>query len=278
MNKPLGVQWLAVMGLVAVVLAAMPGAIAAGDGVHFVYEFNEGYVQQHKVGFKQQMFFGNFSRSAMVDMEVTEKCVGVTEEGLFEMELVFDKVEASIMMFDKMQDSNIGENLTGQTISFTVDKFGETNDVRAVGYIDAWSQMEQLVTEIANQFYVYLPDEDHAEGENWERTDERDENGMNITESWEYKFEKVDEVRGRKCAKVKAEVEFGIGGIAVTPSGDFNMEGEGDGDYEFFFDWAEKLVVKMKGSIEVKSDMTPVSGTGDEIESNIIYEIERELL
>jgi len=278
MNKPTDIRWLVVLGLAVAALVAVPSGVPAEDGVLFAYEFAKGYVQQHKVNFKQEMFWGSFSRSSIVDMEITEKCVGVTEDGLFEIELVFDKVEASVMMFDRMQESGIGESLTGQTITYTVDKFGETNDVRALGYIEAWSQIEQLVTEIANQFYVFLPAEDHAEGDKWEHTDERDEDGMNITENWEYEFKKAEQVKGRDCAKVKAEVAFGIGGIATTPGGDFNMDGEGDGDYEFFFDAAEKLVVKMKGSIEVKSDLVPVSGSGEEIESTIIYEIVRELL
>jgi hypothetical protein len=259
-------------------MVAAPSGTPADEGIHFEYGFGEGYVQQHKVEFKQEMFWGSFSRSAMFDMEVTEKCVGVTEDGSFEIELKFDKVDASVMMFDKLQDSNMGESLTGQAISYTIDKFGETNDVRAVGYIEAWGQIEQLVTEIANQLYVYLPSQSHAEGDKWEYTDERDEDGMNITENWEYEFEKLEQAKGRDCAKIKAEVEFGIGGIASTPGGDFNMDGEGDGDYEFFFDGSEKLVVKMKGSIEVKSDMNPVSGSGETIESTIIYEIKRELL
>ena len=278
MNRQICAGWLVILGMVIAVLIATPTGVPAGDGVHFEYKFGEGYVQQYKVNFKQEMFWGSFSRSAIIDMEITEKCTGVTEEGLFQMELVFDKVEASIMMFDRMQDSAIGENLTGQAITFTVDKNGETNDVRAVGYIESWGQMEQMVTEIANQFYVYLPAEDHGEGEEWERTDERDENGMNITENWVYKFDKMEEAKGRNCAKVKAKVEFGVGGVATTPGGDFNMDGEGDGEYEFLYDPAESQIVKMKGSIEVKSDMTPVSGTGDEIESTIVYEIQKELL
>jgi hypothetical protein len=270
--------WLVVLALMAVALGAAPTTTLAGDGVLFEYGFEEGYVQQHKVEFKQEMFWGSFSRSAMFDMEITEKCVGVTEDGLFQMEVTFDKVEASIMMFDQMQDSKMGESLTGQSISFTVDKFGETNDVRAIGYIEGWNQLEQLVTEITNQLYVYLPSQPHVEGDKWEFTDERDEEGMNITENWEYEFKEMDEARGRNCAKVEAEVEFGIGGIASTPGGDFSMDGEGDGDYEFYFDGTEKLIVKLKGSIEVKSDMNPVSGSGDTIESTIIYEINRELL
>jgi len=278
MTKLAGIRLLIVIGLAAAAIATAPGGTPAQDGVLFEYEFEEGYVQQHKVGFKQEMFWGTFSRSAMFDMEITEKCVGVTEDGVFEMELVFDKVEASVMMFDRMQDSGMGEGLSGQAISYTVDKFGETNDVGAIGYIESWAQVEQLVTEIANQLYVYLPSQAHAEGDKWEFTDERDEDGMNITENWEYEFKEVSQAKGRDCAKVKAEVEFGVGGIASTPGGDFTMEGEGDGKYEFFFDGSEKLIVKLKGSIEVKSDMVPVSGSGDTIESTIIYEINRELL
>jgi hypothetical protein len=278
MEKATCIRWIAILGLAAAVLVAGPDVAPAGDGVHFEYTFEKGYIQQHKVKFKQEMFWGSYSRSAIVDMEVTEKCLGVTEDGRFEMELVFDKVETSIMMLDRLQESRIGESLTGQAIDYTVDESGAVRDVRAVGYIESWSQIEQLVTEIANQFYVYLPAEDHSPGQKWEHTDERDENGMNVTENWEYEFDKMEEQMGRECAKVKAEVEFGIGGVASTPGGDFNMDGEGDGKYEFYFDGTEKMIVKMKGSIEVKSDMIPLSGDGETVESTINYEIERELL
>lgn len=278
MKTTVGSHRIIVLGLVIAAVLVTAVVSPAQDGIRFEYVFKEGYVQQHKVFFKQQMFFGNFSRSAMVDLEVTEKCVGVTEDGAFQMELVFDKVEASIMMFDRLQDSGMDEALTGQSISFTLDKYGETNDVRAVGYIETWDQIQQMVREMANQLYVYLPAEAHAKGDKWEHTDERDEEGMNVTETWEYEFEKSEEEKGRECAKVKAEVEFGIGGVASTPGGDFNMDGEGDGKYEFCFDGAEFMIVKMKGSIEVQSDMVPVSGSGDTVESTIIYEISRELL
>lgn len=270
-------RYLTVLALVATVIAA-PAVTGADGGTHFAYDFSEGYVQQYKVNFKQEMFRGSFSWSAIVDLEVTEKCVGVSDEGAFEMEIVFDKVEASMMMFDKMRDSGIGESLTGQAVSFTVDKHGETNDVKAMGYIESWNQVEQIVTELVNQFYVHLPAEDHSKGDKWEFTDEKDEQGMNVTENWEYEFKEVKQEMGRECAKVQAEVEFGIGGISSTPGGDFKMDGGGDGKYEFFFDGSEGLVVKLKGAIEINSDMTPVDGKGDTNELTINYEISRELL
>jgi hypothetical protein len=123
-----------------------------------------------------------------------------------------------------------------------------------------------------------LPAEDHSKGDKWEFTDEKDEQGMNVTENWEYEFKDVKQEMGRACAKIKAKVEFGVGGISSTPGGDFKMDGGGEGKYEFFFDGSEGLVVKLKGSIEIDSDMTPVDGKGDTAELTINYEISRELL
>ena len=68
-------RYLTVLALVATVIAA-PAVTGADGGTHFAYDFSEGYVQQYKVNFKQEMFRGSFSWSAIVDLEVTEKCVG----------------------------------------------------------------------------------------------------------------------------------------------------------------------------------------------------------
>ena len=98
-----------ILGVAVAVLSLVTADTAADDGVHFVYEFSDGHTQQYKVNFKQEMFWGTFSQSAIIDMEVTEKCVGATEDGGFKMEIVFDKVEASVMMFDRMQETGIGD-------------------------------------------------------------------------------------------------------------------------------------------------------------------------
>ena len=172
----------------------------------------------------------------------------------------------------------MGEAMTGQAVSFVLDKFGETDDISAMGYIESWNQLEGLVKALVDQMYIYLPDKPYGKGEKWEHTDEKDEDGLNITSLTEYSFKEWKEEKGRECAKVKAETELGIGGITTTPNGDYNMEGEGDGEYEFFYCRVDKIVVKMKGGIEVKSDMSPVSGSRDKIESTVLYEIEKELL
>jgi len=279
MDRKLRVDLLALVLVVAVAaLMLVPADTRADEGIHFVYEFNEGHNQQYKVSFKQEMFWGTFSRSAIIDMEVTEKCTGVTKDGDFVMEIVFDKVDASVMMFDKMRETGIGDQLTGQAVGFTVNKFGEPDDIKALGYIESWNQMEPMVKAFVSRFYVYLPDESHAKGDKWEHTDEMDEGGMNITWTTEYEFQDMAQEKGRDCAKVKTETDMGIAGVSNQAGTDYEMEGEGDGKFELLFDAADKIVVKLKGSMEIKSDMTPVAGKGDSIESTINYEIQRELL
>jgi hypothetical protein len=279
MNKPMGVHRSVVLlaGLLAALLFVSADT-PADEGIQFVYEFNEGHSQQYKVNFKQEMFWGSLSQSAIVDMEVTEKCTGVTEDGDFTMEIVFDKVDASIMMFDRMQETNMGEQLSGQAIGFILNKFGEADEIKALGYIESWNAMEQMLKAFVQRFYVYLPDESHAKGDKWEHTDEMDEDGMNITWQTEYEFKEMKAQKGRNCAKVKTSTELGIAGMSNQAGIDYKMDGEGDGGFELYFDAADRIVVKLKGSMEIKTDMTPLSGKGDTQESTINYEIQRELL
>jgi hypothetical protein len=278
MNRPRNAHWLVLLSVLVTAVLVLPVDTPADEKIYFGYEFSEGHSQQYKVKFKMEMFWGTFSQSTIVDLELTEKCLGETEDGAFKMEIVFDKVDASVMMFDRMQETGIGEALTGQTVSFVLDKFGETDDVTAMGYIESWNQVEGQIKAIIDQMYVYLPDKPYGKDEKWEHTDEKDEDGLNITARWEYTFEEWKEEKGRECAKVKAEAELGIGGVQTTPGGDYTVEGEGDGEYEFYFDRVDKIIVKMKGGIEIKSDMSPVSGGGDKVESTVLYDIEKELL
>lgn len=261
----------------AAAILLLPGGTAADGSAVFVYDFEEGHNQDYKVKFTQESFFGSFSSSVFADMEVTEKCVGVTEDGKFEMEVTFNKVEASMMWMEKMQESKMGEELTGQAIGFVVDKHGEVENIKALGYIEKWRQYEDSIKQLVNGFYPYLPDKEISEGESWEDSDERDENGMHVTSNAKYTFKEMKEQMGRNCAKVEAEVQTGIGGVSSTQMGEYEAEGEGEGESEFYFDPADAIVVKIKEKIEIKMDMTPASG-GDVVETTISFQVERELL
>lgn len=277
------VRWFAGRSLpkVAVTLAIaallVPAVLSADDSVIFGYDFEEGNTQDFKVKFTQETFFGSFSSSVFADMEITEKCVGVNEDGTYQMEILFNKVESSMMWMDKMQESSMGEELTGQTIGYTVDKNGEVDNIKALGYIESWRQYEGSMKQLVSGFYPYLPGEEISKGGEWEDSDENDEGGMHVTSSANYVFTEMKEEMGRKCAKVEAEIETGIGGVNTTPMGEYNAEGEGEGEAEFYFDPSESIIVKLKEKIEIKMDMTPVSG-GDAIETTVSFEIERELL
>lgn len=267
--------WILVaIGVLAVTIAA---PAPAEESVVFTYKFREGYNQDYKIKFSQEMYFGSFGMSFFWDLEVTFKCVGITEDGEFNMEVVFNKVDASRMQGDRMEETKLGEQLTGQTVACVVDVHGEVDDIKAMGYIEAWRQIERDIKTVIQAFFVYLPAEEVAKGENWENTDERNQEELHITSRSEYEFKEIKDKKGRQCAKVKAKTEVGIGGVQETPQGDFKAEGEGEGETEFYFDVADGIIVKLKDEMEIKMDMTPVAG-GDGFEITRSYQIEVELL
>jgi hypothetical protein len=256
---------------------AAPAPARAQETVMFKYKFKEGYNQDYKIKFSQEMYFGAFGTSFFSDLEVTFKCVGVSEDGKFNMEVVFNKVDASRRQGDTMEETNLGEQLTGQTVACVVDAHGEVDDIKAMGYIEAWRQIERDIETVIQAFFAYLPAEEVAKGENWENTDEQSQEDLHITSRTEYEFKEIKNEKGRQCAKVEAETEIGIGGVQATPQGDFNAEGEGEGETELYFDVADGIIVKMKDKMEIKMDMTPVAG-GDGFELTRSYQIEVELL
>ena len=267
--------WILVaIGVLAVTIAA---PAPAEESVVFKYKFREGYNQDYKIKFSQEMYFGSFGMSFFWDLEVTFKCVGITEDGEFNMEVVFNKVDASRMQGDRMEETKLGEQLTGQTVACVVDVHGEVDDIKAMGYIEAWRQIERDIKTVIQAFFVYLPAEEVAKGENWENTDERNQEELHITSRSEYEFKEIKDKKGRRCAKVKAKTEVGRGGVQETPQGDFKAEGEGEGETEFYFDVADGIIVKLKDKMEIKMDMTPVAG-GDGFEITRSYQIEVELL
>ncbi len=269
--------WLPAMIAMIAVAVSVPMELAADDSATFAYDFDEGHNQDYKVKFTQETFFGTYSSSVFADMEITEKCVGTTEDGKFKMEVTFNKVESSMMWMDKMQESQMGEALMGQSISFVVDGHGEVDGLKALGYIESWRQFEGSIKQLVDGFYPYLPGKEISKGENWENSKETDEEGMHVTSNAVYTFKEMKEVKGRNCAKVAAEVETGIGGVSTTPMGEYKAEGKGEGEGEYFFDPADGIIVKIKEKIEIKMDLTPVSG-GDAVETTVSFEVERELL
>lgn len=265
--------------VVAIAAAALfaPSPTAADEAVYFGYDFNEGYSQRHEANYSQEMSRGTYNWSLIFDLEVTEKCVGLTEDGLFKMEIVFDKVEASVMMFDQMRETHIGEQLTGQAISFKLDKNGEYSDIKSMGYIESWQQIQDTIEGFVDAFYVELPAEGYAEGGSWESGGERERGG--VTSIWraEYEFKEMKKEADRECAKVEIESDVDISGVVETPGGDFETDGEGEGKSELYFDPSVGLVVKLKSKMDIELNQTPSSG-GDATEMAIMWEIERKLL
>lgn len=258
------------------VAVAIAGSVGADEGVFLGYNFAEGHSQEYKVKLNYEVDYGGFAMSQMMDMEVTEKCVGVEEEK-FLMEMVFNKVEAARMQFDNMVEDPTGESLTGQSVTFSVNKFGEAEDIKPTGYIEGWGQIKPIIESVVESWFAYLPNETVAEGGGWTKEEEPEE-GATLVESGssKYKFEEVKKESGRECAKIVAESKTAISGKTPTQMGTMSVEGEAKGEVEFFFCMKSSTIVKYKAKFETKQDMTPEAG-GDTTEMTINGSLEREL-
>ena len=265
--------------LVAAVVAAL-GLVFTGaradDGVMFGYQFAEGATHDYKVKFTQEMDYGGFASSQFMDFEVTEKCVGTTEDGKFKMELVFNKAESSRMQFENMVEDQSFESLVGQSVSYLVDGHGAVSDIKALGYVENWMVVSQNIIMMMQFWYAHLPREQVVEGDGWEQSADKVDNGagMLVSTNAEFSFEETKEHKGHECAKVKAEVELklegGMGGAETT--------GDGTGDYEFYFDPDGSVIVMLKSKIEIKLEVAQGSGQGDVQEIVINIQMDRELL
>lgn len=264
--------------LVAVSVVLLPAQ--AEDGVLLKYDYQKGTSFDHKVKFTQEISFGSFAFSQFMDLEVTEKCMGVTEDGKYQMEMVFNKVESSRMQFDKMVEDNSSETLVGQAVSYLLDEHGEVDKVNAMGYIENWEMISGNIIALIESWYPYLPAEKVASGGNWEEVKDKEDDGegLLITTNAVFSFEGTKKEKDRECVKITADISQKFEGINSTPMGDFNTDGEGKGEYEVLFDPSDSAIVKLKGKHEVKMDMTPESGKGDDVETTVNMEMERELL
>jgi len=248
----------------------------ADDGVMFGYTFEEGASHDYKVKFTQEMDYGGFASSQFMDFEITEKCVGVDEEGRYKMTLVFNKAETSRMQFDKLVEDKSFESIVGQSVSYLVDGHGAVSEIRALGYIDNWMVISQQIIMMMQFWYAHLPQEQIAEGDGWEQTADKVDNGagMLVSTKADFSFEEMKEQKDRDCAKVKADVELemegGMGGAETS--------GTGKGDYEFYFAPDGSVIVTLKSKIEIKLEIAPGSGQGEVRDIVINIQMERELL
>jgi hypothetical protein len=265
-----------ITALAVVAAVSIAGHVGADEEVFLGYKFADGHSLDYKVKFNQEVDFGGFAFSQLIDMEITEKCVG-EEEDKFLMEMVFTKVEAARMQFDKLVEDPMAENLTGHSVTFSVDKFGETSDMKPAGYIDGWQQMQKVVEAVVDNWYAYLPNESVAKGAGWTKEDEpKRELEMVVSGKADYEFTEVEKEQGRECAKIVVKSENTVTGKQDTPAGAMDVDGGGKGTVEFFFCMKSSAIVKYKAKVEMKMDMTPEAG-GDATETTIIISMEREL-
>lgn len=261
--------------LLAVVVATVP---AVAQEVTFAYKFEPGASERSRVKLNQEVTMGQMAVSNIADMEVTVKCVS-TAEGKYAMEMKFDKVDVSMSMMGNTSASPLGEQITGQTISFTADANGNVTDVKPVGVFDAWDSASQLVTPVVEGWYPHLPNKAVAVGGQWEKKGEKesDASGTETLTNASFKFKEIKKDKGGDVAVVEETLDTAITGNSATPMGTYAVMGAGKGKTEFAFDPAKSRVARIKGKIDIEMDMTPQSG-GDPVKTVVINHVERNVL
>jgi len=264
------------LAAIAVVAFVAASAVNAGDEIHFGYKFEKGSTQSYSIKFNQELDFGQFAMSALVDMEVTENCIEVSDTA-YTIQWTFDKVEASRVMFENLQTDPMTDNLAGKQLTFLVDATGEVSDVKPFGYIEGWSDAEQTVTRIIESCFPSLPNKAVAMGKDWseDETDTSDE-GTKFTSHGKYVYKENKKESGRDCAMIEGEIALEIGGQVTGPQGAMEADGTGKGGVEIYFDAGAGVVVRLKGTVDINMTMSPIGG-GDSVETSVGFETEKKL-
>lgn len=261
--------------MLAVALAAAP---AVAQEVTFAYDFKPGSVERHRVKLNQEADIGGMTMSHMADMQVSLKCVSGAE-GKYTMEMTFDKVDVSSTMYGSATVSPMGEQLTGQVVTFDVDAGGNVSNIAPVGSFEGWDASKQLVEPLVDDWYPYLPSQAVAAGASWKKEGETKTvaGGAQTVTNSTYTFKAMKKEKGGDVAVVDVAPDTKASGTAATPAGIYAVTGGGKGKFEVLFDPAKKRVVKVKGKWNLSMNMTP-QDDGDVVEAVYGSNFERELL
>ncbi len=264
-----------------VAVAFVAGAVSAfaEDTVMFAYHFEAGSSNRYRVKFNQDADIGGNAMGQIADLQVTLKCTAVDGDK-HTMQMVFDKVDVSRQMMDNMMADPAAEKLVGHSVTFMVTGLGEVSDVKPDGYFDGWDQIQQFIEPVVEGWYVHMPGKAYPVGGEWSDNGQKEKGvgGMDVVTNAHFKFKEKKSEGGRECAFVTSEIENILSGISTTAMGAYKVEGGGKGKFEFFFDPKTTLLVKFKGKMDVQMKLAPESGSASVMESNVTYQIERELL
>jgi len=256
---------------------SLAGLASAAKDVTFGYRFEPGKAQKYQLKMNTEMEMTGMEASQVADMQVTVTCASAKGDA-YTMNLVFDKVEASNVIGGNMQADPTAAQMTGESVSFTVDSHGEVSAVTPGPGFEAWAQVQQVIEPTLKNWYVFLPDKAVPVGGDWKRENYRDKSaGTEYVSNENFKFREMKKDKGQDTATVDQDVTTQIGGTTQTPVGIYNLAGTGKGKFEFQFDPARGVITYYKGSMQTDINMTPQSG-GDPMKTSVVNHIERQLV
>lgn len=250
---------------------------ASAQEVLFTYKFEAGSSERYRVKLSQELDFGGNAINQISDLEVTLKCLSVTD-GKAKMEMIFDKADMMREMFGSQSADPLAEALAKHGVTFIVDQTGDVTDVQQSGAYEHWDQVQSFVEPVVKGWYVMLPNKPYAPGATWEDTHkDKSADGTDVTMITHFKYKENKKEDGRDCASVVGDAQTRASGNSVSPMGTFSVDGGGKGKVEYLFDPVAQIVVKLKAKMNVDMTLTPAAG-GDNIGTSVTYQLERELL
>jgi len=226
------IGWFAAIVSCLVSAAGIPvsaGAKAEKQVFYAAYGFEQGETNRFKMEFNQESEVRGYSIVSLIDMEITEKCVEVVDDTLFKMELTVDKIEASMRRNDKLLDSDIGDDVSGQVFTFDLTPKGETRNLEPKGYIENEKEVVALLSSMLRIAYPALPDSEVTVGKEWKlEGSERGEAGSEMETEYDatYIAEGEKKIKGRKCYKIKGKSNVYVHGRMTNEYADMR-EGRG---------------------------------------------------
>lgn len=266
------------------VLLPFPAAVAEEGAVRIGYHFAPAASERYKVEFSQEYEIRGYSFFTMVDLEYTETCVEAQNDSLFKMNMTIDKISAQRKRDDDLLDSNLDEQMTGQTFIFNMDKNGLISGIHAEKFLESEAEILNIIQVVLSGGYPYLPDSMMSVGGEWSfegNTIKDLKSDMKLDSDSKFKIEEFKKEGGRDCVRIKRGGDQYISGRIENQGGEFVLDGQGESTTEFFFDIAAGCIVKLKS--ESTAEITYIdassnsAGERESQTSSISYNLKKEI-
>jgi hypothetical protein len=256
-----------VVVLVVTHLIIPESTTADSESVMFRHAFETGESQRYKIKRGMEYSYRGRALEYYVDLEVTEKCVGVSG-GVYSIELTFDKVDGFSLVRDEMVPYEEVNGMEGQTISYSVNRRGRVENIRQETMVADWPTTKYFIQRIIHRWYAGFPNKECVKGETWVNANTDTTDGIIWTNDGANEFKGMKKKKGKKCARILHKSEL----VSKSLSGARPPTERYVRKMDYYVDAETCRLVKLKGNVEVIGMW--FAGAGGRGDGNETLEIE----